>query len=407
MKTSCRRYQLVFGLLSLALAAPSVYLMLGLPLIMRQQGWSGTEIGLFQLAGLPAVFKVVLALPVERWSSARQSYSRWTLLLGVAYLLALLALAAVGVDTPKPVLFALILTCSVLATWADIPVSALAIKMLPPSERPFAGGVRSAALFAAAIVGGGAMLLLEQALGWATPFLAMGALLVLALVLIGWLKENGGNSWNAASLPLAMPGLGGFFRQPGAGSWVVLLLAYFPFVATAWIYLKPLLLDQGFPAPQVAWIVGIGGGSLGVLSSLAAARLVRRERLPRALPLSALGNFLVLGLLAGVVWQEAGAAWLIAAACLLAIAMGVTSSIAFSLMMDFSRQYRQAVDYGIQASLFALGRIAVPPLAGWLLDLYDYPGMLLALALAAFMVLLLAGAGCVVVARGAQERAVG
>lgn len=58
--------QLLFGWMNLVLAVPSIYLMLGLPLVMRQHGWSGTEIGLFQLAALPAVFKLVLAMPVQR-----------------------------------------------------------------------------------------------------------------------------------------------------------------------------------------------------------------------------------------------------------------------------------------------------------------------------------------------------
>ena len=44
----------LFGWLNLALAVPGIYLMFGMPLVMRQYGWSGTEIGLFQLAGLPA-----------------------------------------------------------------------------------------------------------------------------------------------------------------------------------------------------------------------------------------------------------------------------------------------------------------------------------------------------------------
>ena len=52
-----RRYvvpQMVFGLLHLAMTAPMIYLALGLPLLMRQHGWSGLDIGLFQLAGIPA-----------------------------------------------------------------------------------------------------------------------------------------------------------------------------------------------------------------------------------------------------------------------------------------------------------------------------------------------------------------
>lgn len=35
--------QLLFGWLNLALAVPSIYLMFGLPLVMRQYGWSGTD----------------------------------------------------------------------------------------------------------------------------------------------------------------------------------------------------------------------------------------------------------------------------------------------------------------------------------------------------------------------------
>ncbi|WHL26957.1 hypothetical protein QJS63_20360 [Pseudomonas juntendi] len=57
---------------------PSIYLMFGLPLVMRQYGWSGTEIGLFQLAGLPAVFKFLMAVPVQRVRlGARRCRAGW------------------------------------------------------------------------------------------------------------------------------------------------------------------------------------------------------------------------------------------------------------------------------------------------------------------------------------------
>ena len=94
----------LFGWLNLSLTAPSIYMWLGLPLIMRQHGWSGMDIGLFQLAGLPALFKFALALPVERLrgtaDASTQRYRPWAiaLCLLLAALMALLALAlAVGV----------------------------------------------------------------------------------------------------------------------------------------------------------------------------------------------------------------------------------------------------------------------------------------------------------------------
>lgn len=387
-RSRIRVRHMLFGWINFALTAPAIYLWLGLPLVMRQQGWSGAEIGLFQLAGLPAAFKMFLALPIERWRAGSRPYLRWAWLTGGGYLLALLSLAALGTDTHKGILFALTLLAALCATWADIPVNALAIKLFPAEERPRAGGVRSAATFAGAVVGGGAMLLLQQALGWAAPFLLLGACMLAALGLLGFIQEDGGVSVPHRSAPHAV--WRGFFRQAGAGIWTVALLGYFPFVAAAWVYLKPLLLDRGFPASEVAWIAGVGGGALGALASFAAG-LVPRVLILRILPLSAGANALALVLLAAAAAYETKTG-LVAAAAFLAVAMGVASALAFALMMEFARDGWQAADYGLQASLFTLGRIAVAPPAGLLLDRFGYPGMLAALAVAALAVALLISA---------------
>lgn len=379
-----RLRQATFGWINFALTAPAIYLWLGLPLVMRQQGWSGTEIGLFQLAGLPAVFKLFLALPVERRQAGRRPYLRWAWLTGGGYLLALLALAAVGAGADKGVLFALTLLAALGATWADIPVNALAIRLFPPAERPLAGGVRAAATFAGAVVGGGVMLLVEQGFGWSAPFLVLGAFLAAALALLAVVQEEDEERTASAARPSPLSVWRGFFAQPGAGTWTAVLLGYFPCVAAAWVYLKPLLLDRGFAAGEVAWIAGIGGGIVGALASLAAGLLPRR-RVPGVLPLSAVANALALGLLA-VAAGHASAPWLVAAAAFLAVAMGVASALAFALMMEFARDAWRAADYGLQASLFTLGRIAAAPVAGVCLDRFGHAGMLAALAAVALAV---------------------
>lgn len=388
-----RLRQALFAWVNFALTAPSIYLWVGLPLVMRQHGWSGTEIGLFQLAGLPAVFKLFLALPVQRWQPGRRPHLRWAWFTGGAYLLALLGLTTLGADSHKGVLFALTLLAALFATWADIPVNALAIQLFPPEERPLAGGVRSAVTFAGAVMGGGIMLLIQQALGWAAPFLMLGACLVTALVLLALVQEDVWEGVQAARDMQRLPPLDvwrGFFRQPGTKRWTVALLAYFPFVAAAWLYLKPLLLDRGFPASEVALMAGVGGGAVGALASIAAGFLPR-TRMSDALSLSAGANAIVLALLA-VTAAYATGPWLMGAAVLLAVTMGVTSSLAFALTMEFARSDQRAADYGLQASLFTLARIAVASLAGLLLDRLGHPGMLAVLAVAALLAALLISA---------------
>ncbi|WP_246883120.1 MFS transporter [Pseudomonas sp. Tri1] len=234
------------------------------------------------------------------------------------------------------------------------------------------------------------MLLVQQRWGWQAPFLLMAAGLLLALPFLGRLQEADGNAAEAQASRPALLDWPGFFRQPGARLWIWLLLSGFPFLGAAWLYLKPLLLDQGMPAQQVAWVAGVGGGVVGVLASILGARLVQRLGPAWVTPWFMVGALLALLALTGAVWLQASTAWLVVAAYLLATAMGAVSSLMFGLMMFFSRRDHQADDYGLQASLFVLTRLLVPIGAGALLDRSGPAGMLAGLCLATLGVCALA-----------------
>lgn len=384
------RLQLLFGWLNFVLVVPSIYLLLGLPLVMREHGWSGTDIGLFQLAGLPALFKFLLALPVQRYRSAHGHYRVWVMLLCLLLALLLILVSQQGITSNRGYLFGLAFAAGVLATWADIPVSALAIKLLPQSQQIRAGSIRSAALFLGAIVGAGVMLLVQNRWGWQAPFLLMAAGLLLSLLPLARLREGRAEGVVAKPAGPALADWSGYFRQPGARLWTWVLLSSFPFVGAAWLYLKPLLLDEGMAAQQVALIAGIGGGVVGALASLLGGRVVQRLGPGRTIPLFMLWALFALLALTAAVGVQAGMVWLLAAAFLLATAMGAVSSLVFTLMMFFSRAHRQAADYGLQASLFVLTRMLVPIAAGVLLDHSGHLGMLAGLSLAMFGVCALA-----------------
>ncbi len=384
--------QLMFGFLHLALVAPSIYMALGLPLVLRQHGWSGTEIGLFQLAGLPAVFKFVLALPVERMRWAAGHYRIWAIGISVVYTALLLAIGQQDLAGGGGRLFFMALGAGLMAAWADIPVNALAIKVLPPSQRMRAGGIRSAAISLAAIIGGGLMLLVHERWGWQAPFVAMTVPILIGIGVLAVFKEP------ATEQPAACaPGvtgqaalLVGYFGQPGANAWTLLLLFYFPVVGAAWIYLKPLLLDHGFAVSQVAWVAGVLGSAVGALASIGSARLSRAIGVSHALALFAGLNIMPLGGLTLLVWVEAGQIAFIVGALVLACSMGATAALAFGLMMDFARPQCQAADYGTQASLYTLSRLLMLPVAGVMLDRFGYAGMLSCLTLAMLGVFALA-----------------
>lgn len=425
--------QALFAWLNLSLTAPAVYLWLGLPLLMRQQGWSGLEIGLFQLAGLPAVFKVLLARPVEgrrqatdrpqRSAEDLSRYRTWAVALCLSLAVVLMLLGWRQLLDSRAALFSLAFAAAWLATWADIPVNALAIRCLPSDEQLRAGAWRSAALSIGAIVGGGVMLMVQLRWGWRAPFWLLAAMLVTGAAAIAIVSPRGLMSSVTAAMPAtaakaaaaampaaapppmpampAMPAvagrpapslardLSGYLAQPGARAWTVLLMLYFPFIGTAWFYLKPLLLDLGFHAEQVAFLVGIGGGVIATASSLVTGQLARRIGLDRAVPL---GAWLASAALAALALASSGhlpASLVIVAAGLVAAAMGGIAALSFALTMRFARPSAAAADYGLQASLFALSRLLVPLAGGLVLDRHGYPVLLVILLLAMLGVVVL------------------
>jgi predicted MFS family arabinose efflux permease len=371
--------QFMFFWFNVSLTLPATWLMLGLPMILHQQGWSGQELGLFQLAGLPAVMKLWLALPVERSRVFRQRYKSWGCLLwlGLAILFALLS--QVGLQQNKSLLFALLLGSSLLLAWCDVPVNALAIALFHKNEQVRAGSVRAVALFTGAVGGSGIMLLLWQHTGWALPCLLMSGAALLCTVLLRLLPEPPAGEYQRIEVV-------GFFHQPGGKGWYPLCLLAFPFLGSGWLWLKPLLLDAGMPVQQVIMWVGVGGSVTGAVVSMIGARWLNRHNASVALPGWLLFAALSLLLLAAGVSLRLSATLLLVISTLMAAAIGGLSALMFMLMMAFSREDNRAVDYGIQASLFTLSRLSVPLFSGLLLDRFGSGVMLTTLSLCTLVV---------------------
>ncbi|MGE8620205.1 MAG: MFS transporter [Achromobacter spanius] len=415
--------QALFGWLNLALTAPGVYLWLGLPLVLRQHGWSGTAIGLFQLASLPTLFKFLLALPLERRRATPgtaqanpAAYRGWAILLLLIYAAVLCALGWRNLLDDKRVLFALATAAALAGTWADVPVNALAIRVLPPSSRAWAGGIRSMALCLGAIAGGGLMLVAQARWGWQAPFAIMAGALAVGAGLLLFIREDRGAQSKAVqaelatvSIPIsaavstsvsppanapvsppvnapvsapAWPQILAYFKRDDTRRWLPLLALLFPFIGSGWFFLKPLLLDQGLPAERVAWLVGVAGGAVGAAASAWSARCSKRMRPAVTVLWHAAAGCAALLSLAVAVWWQAPPAVLIACAMGIAAAMGATAALTFSLMMSHARPGLQALDYGIQSSVFSLTRIAVPLAAGVLMDATSPVAMLASLAAA-------------------------
>lgn len=373
------RFHWLFAWLNFALVVPGLFLWLGLPMLLRQQGWSGGDIGFFQLAGLPVVFKFAMALPIERKRATSRTCDHWLFALCLPLLAGLLWVATQPVLMRSPLsLFGVALVLCILATWADVPLNALAYRLFPPAERSRAGGYRSAALFCGAVTGGGLLVLVHTHGGWAAPFCVMAVLLASGLI-AHWLLDPSAATITAtesAPTPSAMHRqLRAFYQQPGAWGWTLLLLTYFPCMSAAWVYVKPMLIDAGAERDTVALMVGVGGGIVGALASMLTGQLCQGMPVRRLLLLGAVVGVAGLISLTCLNIGHFSTSALLAGSIGLAFAMGMMATAAFTTMMHYARAIHAAQDYGWQASLFSLGRLLFAATAGVLLDLWGHVGL--------------------------------
>ncbi|MDE8601405.1 MFS transporter [Marinomonas sp. RSW2] len=394
-KLSYFRLHCTIGWCNFVLTSTSIYLYLGLPLIMREQGWSGTEIGLFQMSGLPVVLKFLFASPIDRFRFKYSNYVKWSFVLGCVFLLCLFVLSSLKVETMTfKTLFIIALFTSFVVSWLDVPVNALAIERLPELERSKTGVIRSSVTAFSAVIGGGLMLLVYASLGWSWPFylfVFMALLAGILLVTVGHvfppIKDEKANERSGKTLSFFTMWKG-YFQRPNMGMWNVLLMVYFPFIGTAWLYLKPVMLDMGIGLENVAWIASLCG-VLAALASFTYSLFMYQFSPYRVLFLFSILNVLALFgmyIVVSMAWSD----WrLIVAVMGVSIVLGLSSGVLFGLIMNYSRTAFSASDYGLQSSLFSFTRILVPISAGIILDKTGYSGMYLWLILGAVVVCIL------------------
>lgn len=392
MKKQQYLWQFIFGWMNFSLAVPSIYLMLGLPLIMRQYGWSGMEIGLFQLAALPTLFKFLFAVPVQKIYFGQRSLILWLAALTLPLMGLMLWLSMHNLIQQPKLLFIFAFGISILLTWLDIPLNTLAVQFFSRTQQVNTGSIRSAALFLGAIVGGGIMVFIHHRFGWYLPFLIMVSFILMGLMPFLFFKLNTtyfkDSTERRISTSLSLlQDWKGFFTQPSAKIWVGLLTFGFPFIGAVWLYLKPTLLDYGLSVSTVALTVGTLGGIAGAISSLIAAKITKHLGAENALLLYLTISVLAISFLIISFIFQLDSIFLIIAAITIGIGMGGVSAVLFSLTLLFCRKDYTAIDYGLQTTIFTLSRIVVPILAGILLDFYGHIPMFMTLLLAIILTL--------------------
>lgn len=347
---------------------PFGFFIQALPVLMRERGLDLTSIGLANLLVLPWALKFLWAPAVDRVRRTRVIVP-----LQAATIALLLALAAADPGTAgafAPVL-AGVLAINMLAATQDIATDGLAVDLLAPAERGLGNGIQVAGYRVGMILGGGALLIAFEHVGWAGTFVAMAAMLALATIPIALRRETEPERGRASAPQGPRRGFAEFVSRPGAWRWLSLLVAYKAGDALATGMLKTFMVDLGMTMGDVGRVLGIAGFLAGMSGALFGGWLAQRAGRRNALIASGILQSLAV-LLYVFPATDAPVSTLWGIAAFEHFTGGMATAALFTAMMDMCRPDRAATDYTVQACAVVVATGLAQSASGALADGVGY-----------------------------------
>ncbi|MCG3671165.1 MFS transporter [Aliarcobacter butzleri] len=363
---------ILFSILFTAILTPMIFFVMGLPMILQIKGFDASLIGIFQLAGLPMIFKFLMSPPIDKIVFEKKHYKKWTFYIGILYILLLTIISFLSLENSIYPVFIAILITAFISTFMDIPLNALAIKIFTKEQSLSAGSYKISAYSMASLLGGGIFLLIFNHLGWNLTFILMALLVLFSLVALYFIEENDEIIYVEK---ISSKNIITFFKQKDIGIWIFILSFYFVSISALWVFMKPYLIHKGVKPDDVAIWVGIYGSFIAILGGALSNYIGKKFSKKNLLIIFMFFNIFSTSLLIFIEQYNLTFYYLIISVTFIALAIALSSAIIFSMIMDYSRKESRAIDYSVQSSIFSFTRIISAVIAGIIVSNFGFDKM--------------------------------
>ena len=363
---------ILFSILFTAILTPMIFFVMGLPMILQIKGFDASMIGIFQLAGLPMIFKFLMSPPIDKIVFEKKHYKKWTFYIGILYILLLTIISFLSLENSIYPVFIAILITAFISTFMDIPLNALAIKTFTKEQSLSAGSYKISAYSMASLLGGGIFLLVFNHLGWNLTFILMALLVLFSLIALYFIEENDEIIYVEK---ISSKNIITFFKQKDIGIWIFILSFYFVSISALWVFMKPYLIHKGVKPDDVAIWVGIYGSFIAILGGALSNYIGKKFSKKNLLIIFMFFNIFSTSLLIFIEQYNLTFYYLIISVTFIALAIALSSAIIFSMIMDYSRKESRAIDYSVQSSIFSFTRIISAVIAGIIVSNFGFDKM--------------------------------
>lgn len=344
--------------LYIAQSIPMSFFSTVVPVIMRMEDYSLASIGLIQLVKVPWILKFLWAPFIDRNSLTVNHYKRWIIGSELFYALIIASVGFLSLKTDFISILVMMVIAFFFSATQDIATDAFAVRILRVKERGVGNGIQAAGSFIGALVGSGVLLVLYTHVGWQLLLFILAGFITVALLPLYIFRYEEHIIPNNQT-PASMADVISFFKLPNMGKRILLLFLFYAGFIGMMAMIKPFFVDHGLSIEDIAFISGIFGTGVGVLSALSAGLIIRKVGTNKAIYFIAFYNVVATSFFTIISMGYTATYMFYIGAALLWGAYAMSSALVYTISMETVRPGREGSDYTIQ--------IIIPHMSGLLM----------------------------------------
>ena len=345
----------------------------GLPAVLRSEGISTSQIGLFYLAMLPWAVKFLWAPYIEakRKRSGLISHGRLIVLAQSSIVIILAGLALTSAIEQPRLLFIGVFLLALLSTIADISTDGLAVDQLPKHHRYLGNTMQVGGAYIGALFGGGLFIYLTGTYQWHIALLILMSLIILMSLPTGVLLKKSVPS--TGSPPEHYPSLRQAWNRPSVRFGVFMVILCQTGTRGVQSMMMPYLFDNGLQLTDLG-LLAAGGGAITGLFGVLVSTVLMKHLAPHIMLLACLGleALIFAGFYLDAVALFSGTLGLKILYIFSAIVAATKFVALYTLMMDWAYGKQAGVDFTVFQSTDMAIAIVMALISGGVIALIGY-----------------------------------
>ncbi len=360
--------------LYLAQSIPMTFFSTVLPVIMRENHFSLTSIGLIQLVKLPWLLKFLWAPVVDSAQGDPKKYKKWIFLSETIYAISIFSIAFFKLETDFKLIVILLIIAFTASATQDIATDAFSYLILKKEERSIGGSIQTIGNFLGAVIGSGLLLVIYYYFGWETLIVSLGAFVLIALIPLSLYPVLQKPIENKKQ-KIRFGELIRFFTQKNIRYRIALLFFIYWGIIGILSMLKPWMVDLGYNIKQIGIYSGIIGPASGVFFAYITGKIIKKKGMFFMLKLL-LFLFVFINLYFYTISQYKTTYGLLQTGIIGIWGIySMTTVFVYSFLMEGIRAKREGTDFTLQIVLAHLGSLIMAILSGKIAHEIGYKGL--------------------------------